>query len=163
MSANLGSPWKLYAVIFGVAYASYGMGYIITVLLPPSLSQVCAVVVVFCLAAFDTASPTIPQLREALPPFNFQVGVSPDFRWGYGIEYVTYLTPALKSFYDNEQAGWKEIVDTANVDITRFSIDNLGMYPGDFDWNIWILVAWGVVLRLVAVAAMVLSDSNKKL
>ena len=124
MSANLGDFGCLYLVLLGVSFSSYSIGYIVSIATPPSLSQLVGVVVVFCMSAFDGALPTIPDLHKANFPLNL------------GFEHLSYLTPALKAFYDNEAGPWVPVAQSANIDMVKFAQDTFGYHPGDWGPNV---------------------------
>lgn len=63
MSACLGDSMKLYLVIFGTTYASYALGYILSILVPPSLSQARFSANTECQARTTPHSPTRTHAR----------------------------------------------------------------------------------------------------
>ena len=151
MSAALGTFWGLYMVLLGTTFVSYSIGYVVSIVAPTSLAQLVGVVVVFCMSAFDGASPTIPNLRKSPAPLN----------WGF--EHLSYLTPALKAFYDNESKPWINIAKSANIDMIQFAEDSFGYYAGEYGICVCILFGWGIFFRLIGLLILTCKDGNKKL
>ena len=151
MSASLGTFWGLYLVLLGTTFVSYSIGYVVSIIAPTSLAQLVGVVVVFCMSAFDGASPTIPNLRKSPAPLD----------WGF--EHLSYLTPALKAFYDNESELWVDIAKSANIDMVQFAEESLGYHTGEYGVCVCILFGWGVFFRLIGCLLLSCKDGNKKL
>ena len=151
MSASLGTFWGLYLVLLGTTFVSYSIGYVVSIIAPTSLAQLVGVVVVFCMSAFDGASPTIPNLRKSPAPLD----------WGF--EHLSYLTPALKAFYDNESELWVDIAKSANIDMVQFAEESLGYHAGEYGVCVCILFGWGVFFRLIGCLLLSCKDGNKKL
>ena len=120
---------------------------------PASLSQLVGVVIIFCMSAFDGALPTIPTLKTSLFPLNF------------GFWHLSFLTPALRSLYVNEAVKWDGVVESARIDMTKFSREQLdfGTFEEEFTPAVLTLFAWGVGFRLAGVLLMIFKDRNKKL
>ena len=127
----------LYTVLLGTTFVSYSIGYIVSIVAPSSLAQLVGVVVVFCMSAFDGASPTLPNLHNSPPPLN----------WGF--EHLSFLTPALKAFYDNEAEMWINTTKAAQIDMVDFAKKNFGYDQGQYWISILILFSWGIFFRLV--------------
>ena len=151
MSASLGDFMGLYTVLLGTTFVSYSIGYIVSIVAPSSLAQLVGVVVVFCMSAFDGASPTLPNLHNSPPPLS----------WGF--EHLSFLTPALKAFYDNEAEMWINTTKAAQIDMVDFSKENFGYDQGQYWVSILILFSWGIFFRIVGVLVLNLKDKNKKL
>ena len=153
MSANLGNFWNLYLILFGVTFVSYSIGYIVSISVPDSLSQLVGVVIVFCMSAFDGALPTIPTLQKSLFPLNL------------GFQHLSFLTPALRALYVNEAVNWIDIAKSSDIDMIEFSRETFayGTYSEEFVPAAATLFAWGFGFRLVGVFIMSVKDSNKKL
>lgn len=153
MSANLGDFGNLYLVLFGVTYVSYSIGYLVSICVPASLSQLVGVVVIFCMSAFDGALPTIPTLQKSLFPLN------------YGFWHLSFLSPALRALYVNEAIKWTDVVKSAGLNMERFSLDILGFgtFDEEFVPAVLTLFAWGLFFRLTGMVLMAAKDRNKKL
>ena len=151
MSASLGDFMGLYMVLLGITFVSYGIGYLVSIVAPVSLAQLVGVVVVFCMSAFDGASPTIPNLRLSPPPLNL------------GFEHLSFLTPALKAFYDNEAELWINIANSAHIDMVKFAEENFNYFRGEYYVCLLILFSWGILFRIVGVVLLTFKDQNKKL
>jgi ABC-type multidrug transport system ATPase subunit len=151
MSASLGDFYGLYLVLLGTTFVSYSIGYIVSIIAPSSLAQLVGVVVVFCMSAFDGASPTIPNLHKSPPPLS----------WGF--EHLSYLTPALKAFYDNEAEMWINTAESAHIDMVSFAKTYFGYDRHQYNTSILILFSWGIFFRILGALLISCKDKNKKL
>lgn len=151
ISAARGSFKGLYVVLFGITFAAYAVGYLVSVAVPPSMAQLVGVVVVFSLAMFDGAQPTIPMLAASVWPLNWH------------IEHISFLTPALRAFYSNEASEWIELTNVAGVDFKKFISDTFGYTLDTFEIDVGTLFVWGIGIRLIAFILMHFSNRSKKL
>ena len=71
LTAPRASFFQLYAPLVAVYYAAGGIGYIVSVVVAPEVSQLVGVITVFSFAMFSGGLPVLIQLKTRLPPFCY--------------------------------------------------------------------------------------------
>ena len=134
----------------GVNFCASALGHVTAVLSPPALAQLVGVVSVFANAQFAGGAPTLVALRAKAAPL----------RWLPALSYARY---ALEALYTAEVSPWRAAVALQGVDQAALVRDNFGFELDAWARDVAILFGIGFVLRAVALAALLLCDSAKKL
>eukprot|EP00004_Rigifila_ramosa_P017043 TRINITY_DN4105_c0_g1_i1.p1 TRINITY_DN4105_c0_g1~~TRINITY_DN4105_c0_g1_i1.p1 ORF type:complete len:1713 (+),score=349.96 TRINITY_DN4105_c0_g1_i1:412-5139(+) len=146
------APYPTYwVVIFGVYYTASAFGYLVSILVPASMSQLVGVVTVFSNSMFAGGMPTYKELLGKVPPL----------RW---LPEISFLRYALEALYIGEVKQWKQLAwDIQDLSL-QDHLDSTYAYRLDsWEKNVGVLFAFGFALRIVAFLAMWLSNKNKKL
>jgi hypothetical protein len=91
-----------YLPLVAVYYASGGLGYIMSILTAPEVSQLVGVISVFSFAMFSGGLPVLVQLETRLPPFCY-------------LSWVSYMRYGLEAFYVAEAQHWTQVRGRACV------------------------------------------------
>ncbi|KAL9643147.1 hypothetical protein ABK040_001636 [Willaertia magna] len=138
LSNPLGQVYNYYLVLLLVNFTSYGIGYLLSIIFPPSISKLAAVVIVVVNNLLAGSRPTIPQMNEMFFPMPY-------------IYWLSYLRYAQEALYLAELSAYKQI----------YSLDSsLNLYGYSFsDW-VWCLLAiplFGLLFRLLAYISLLFS------
>jgi hypothetical protein len=140
----------LYTVLLSLYWASMGMGYLVSIVVEPSSSQLVGVVGVFANAQFAGGSPTIKALRNLFIPLCY-------------VPYISYLRYALEAFYVGEAKEWRTVDSLMHLDIDKFVAETYGLNMGARMTDIGMVLAFGVAFRAAACVALLLKDRAKKI
>jgi hypothetical protein len=132
--------WLLFMLVWWVAT---GIGYVISVLLPPNLATMGSVVVIFGFSMFAGIKPTLKEMASMWIPMPYLPWISP-FRY------------SSEAFYLLEIAEWSSVYDTT----TGLSI--MGYEPAHKFWWLLVLAGMGLFWRLTAMVGLELLDRKKR-
>eukprot|EP01006_Ploeotia_vitrea_P007286 TRINITY_DN1660_c0_g1_i1.p1 TRINITY_DN1660_c0_g1~~TRINITY_DN1660_c0_g1_i1.p1 ORF type:complete len:705 (+),score=75.15 TRINITY_DN1660_c0_g1_i1:130-2115(+) len=140
-----GSLAGFYLVLLTVQFSTVGLGYVISIVLPGSLTQLCGVVTVLVLSMFAGARPTLVEIKSMWAPLQ-------------ALPYLSYIRYAQEAWYLVEIKPWSEL---QAVNVTT------GMELFDYHFKdetlcFWITIAYGVGFRIVAYFALVFMHREQK-
>lgn len=138
-----------YVAFLGVYFCASGIGHITAIAAPPSLAQLVGVVATFSFAMFSGGQPTLREMQGKWIPL----------RWAPSISFLRY---ALEALYVGEVQEYAAAVQTQGVDLAQLVDSNFGYDINAYSKDIAIVFAYGVALRLVAIAVLHVMHSNKK-
>jgi hypothetical protein len=130
-----------YVIALLVYWTSYGLGYLVSVVFKPHLSQLAAVVSVIVLFSQNGVTPTLPDYQKMVFPLNLA-------------PYSSYLFFAQQATYVAEIRKYDDFYDiNKSLDIYGYKENNLLMCIG-------VLIAYGMVFRILALLAMHCTKPN---
>jgi ABC-type multidrug transport system ATPase subunit len=141
---------EYFLISFAAYFTSTGLGYLVSILTPPSLAQLVGVVTVFSFAQFAGGAPTLPQLYTKVPPLCW-------------LPWVSYVRYALEAQYTAEADQWKDLVTIQGVNMEQHVQDTFGFTLGAWPKDILIVLAFGLAFRILAAVTLWLKDRDKKL
>lgn len=128
--------YEYYYVLLLVYWCSYGLGYLVSIIIQPNVAMLTAVVLVFTFNTFSGSTVSLPTLKDMTFPINI-------FPW------ISYLTYSHENAYLIEIARYKHIYDVST------SLKNLGYDWNDLDMSIYMVVVFGMAFRILAFLALV--------
>ncbi|KAL9655604.1 hypothetical protein ABK040_002268 [Willaertia magna] len=128
--------YEYYYVLFLVYWASYGLGYFLSILVPPNISQLTAVVIVFIFNIFSGGTVPLPTIKSMFFPINI-------------LPYASYL------LYSHENAYLIEIIRYKGLYDVSVSMDGLGYKFSDFNQSWYMVIVFGLIFRILAFIALV--------
>ncbi|KAL0478274.1 hypothetical protein AKO1_008529 [Acrasis kona] len=135
VSPRAGS-YEYYWIILLCYWCSYGLGYIVSIVVQPHVAQIAAVVFVFVIYVFSGSVILIPDIEKMFIPIRY-------------VHYLSYLQYCYQALYIIEIRQFSDVYDLKrSLDIMGFKLENLGLCAG-------IIVAIGFVFRLVALILLV--------
>jgi hypothetical protein len=142
---------RLFAVAAAVYYAASGLGYFVAAAAPPAMAQLAGVIIVFGLASFAGAEPTLVQLASRPPPL----------RW---IPHVSFLRYSLEALYVSEAIEYVAVAERQGVNLPQHVRETLGFDVTEATlWrDVAITCAFGIAFRLLSIVVLVLKDREKK-
>lgn len=127
--------YEIYYVLLLIYWTSYGLGYLVSVIINNVNAQLFAVVIVFILNIVSGSTSRLKEFQEMSPPFNI-------------LPYASYLTYGLEMNYMTEIVYYKEIYN-----INR-SLDLFGYKMSDMQWTWAALLGYGLLFRVMAFIAL---------
>jgi ABC-type multidrug transport system ATPase subunit len=127
--------YEVYYVLFLTYYTSYGLGYLVSIVINPINAQLFAVVIVFILNVFSGSTTTLREFKEMTPPMNI-------------LPYCSYLSFGLETGYLLELRYYKNIYNI-NKSMSLF-----GYQFKDLHWMWGAMLAYGVGFRVLAYIAL---------
>lgn len=149
LAAPRASFWKYYLVFFVVYQCAAAFGYLISVLVPGSAAQLAGVTTIFGFATFAGAQPTLKEMLSRFVPLCYMPSIS-------------FMRYALEAIYSIEVETYRNIVALQGLDLDAVVEDTLGFDITTFAQNLTILGTFGLVVRGLALVAMLLKDREKK-
>lgn len=140
---------EYYAVFFACYWCASAFAYLVTVLSPAALAQLLGVVVIFSNAQFGGGAPTLKQLQAKFIPLCYLPSLS-------------YIRYALEALYVMEVSPYEQIVALQGLDLSSIVSSTFGFDLASFGKNLGIVLAIGVIVRLLALVAMIAKDRHKK-
>lgn len=132
--------WILFMLVWWVAS---GIGYVISVLLPPNLATMGAVVVIFGFSMFAGIKPTLSEMSKMWIPMPWLPWISP-FRY------------SSEAFYLLEIFEWSKIYDVTT------GLDIMGWQEAHkVNWLL-VLLGMGLFWRLIAMIGLEILDRKKR-
>jgi hypothetical protein len=146
--ATFGCYYLLFVALY---YTASSFGYLVSVVLPPALAQLGAVVCIFSSTLFAGGGPTLPQLRAMTPPLNLLPSAS-------------FIRYGLEALYVVEVAEWNDVAwKIEGSSLASYVADTYGYELGVYGFNVGMVFVYGVAMRIVSLALLVACDKNKKL
>jgi len=133
-----------YGLLLLVWLNGTSMGYLLSVIMKPSMAQIAVVILIFMLMLFSGIQPTLPEMESYAPPLNL-------------LPYLSFLRYANEIFYLNEIKRWSAFYNIQT---------GLTAYGYDFDmWSVdWFtLFVIGLFTRILSAVLMHVLDRNKRL
>ena len=147
---------KLWMVVLPTYYTSYGVGMLVSILVPANLAQLVGFVLVFVSSLYSGTMNKIPTMKNDFPPLNL-------------LYHISFLRYSLEAFYAMEIIYYINIADSMGVDLKSFisSTYDYAIAPhfGTHSYSImclWTFV-FGIAFRLLTCVAMILKDRDKKM
>ena len=143
---------KLWAIVLPVYYTSYGVGIMVSVLVPGSLSQLVAFVFVFVNSLYSGGLTPIPIMRKTFLPYA---------------HVFSFMSYTIQAFYLTEISYHIPVGESVGVDMVSYAKDiyayEIVNDKNRLPWNLLLITfAFGVLFRVTACVAMILKDQEKK-
>ena len=128
--------YEYYYVLLLVYWTSYGLGYFISIIIQPNISQLTAVVVVFIFNTFSGATTPLPTFRAMYFPINYLPNIS-------------YLTYSHENAYLIELKRYEGMYDLSK------SLKIMGYEWDDFYMTIYMMIVFGFIFRILSFISLV--------
>jgi len=133
----------LYYIFILVEFASVSIGYLVSCLVKPAVSQLSGVVVVLVMMMFSGSRPTLSEFKTMVVPVKY-------------IPSASYLRWSQESIYIAEVSQYAEVYDiTSGLNLLSYSLD-------DFHKCLIWIAGLGLLFRICAFIAMVALNRDKK-
>jgi len=126
-------------------FTTTGLGYLISTVAPPGLSQLAGVVVVLVFAMFGGSRPTLVEIKEMFPLLRV-------------MPYLSYIRWAQEAMYLTEIEKWNAV---EGVDINP-SLQLFDYHLDDYYLCMLVTAAFGVGFRILALIAMSVMNRHQK-
>jgi len=127
--------YEIYYVLFLIYWTSYGLGYLVSIVINNVNAQLFAVVFIFIMNVFSGSTTTRREFKDMSPPFNI-------------LPFTSYLSFGLEMSYLSELVYYKHIYN-----INR-SLDLFGYDLADLKWMWAALLGYGLAFRILAFIAL---------
>ncbi|KAG2372729.1 hypothetical protein C9374_013181 [Naegleria lovaniensis] len=134
--APLASVLEYYYALLLVYWASYGLGYFISIIVKPNVAQLTSVVIVFIFNVFSGSTTPLPTLRDMYFPINIFPALS-------------YLTYSHENIYLIELERYRHLYNTTT------SMENMGYKWDELGLTIGMVVVFGMLFRIASFVALV--------
>jgi len=132
----MASVLEYYYSLLLVYWTSYGLGYLISIVVQPNIAQLTAVVIVFIFNVFSGSTTPLPTLRDMYFPINI-------------FPTLSYLTYSHENLYLIELNQYQHLYNlTTSMDSQGYKWDDLGQ-------TVYMMVVFGFVFRILAFFALV--------
>lgn len=138
--------WLVFA---GVYWCSSALGYLVSVVAPASLAQLCGVIAVFSNAQFSGGSPTLVEMQQKFIPLRW-------FPW------VSYMRYALEALYVGEVSAYSNVVSLQGLSLAEIVKTNFGYDLDAFPHDVLALFLFGLGIRIIALLLMTFLHQDKK-
>ena len=132
-----------YRVIVVLQFATTGLGYLVSIVVPGGLAQLAGVVVVLVFSMFGGSRPTLVQIKSMF--VLLQV-----------MPYASYIRWAQEALYLEEIREWGEVVNI------QPSLNLFDYHLDDYELCMILTLVFGVVFRCLALIAMVALHRDQK-
>jgi hypothetical protein len=145
------ADFGLYYIIFlGLYFASSAYGYVISAVVPPSLAFLAGVVAIFTTAMVSGAVPSLKDMRTKMFPL-------------YWLPDVAFERYGVEALYLYEVDTYKDIINLQGLKLEKLISSNYDYdQPEAVPRKIAIIFLFGFVLRLVALALLLVVNADKK-
>jgi len=138
------SPFlQLYSIFIVVQFSSVGIGYLVSVLVKPQVSQLTGVVTILVFMMFSGPKPPLPQLKTMPIPVPYVPYIS-FLRWGQEAVYIT------------------EVNQYRNVYNISTGLEVLGYSSDNYRMDLVMMLSLGIAFRIFAFIFMVILNRDKK-
>lgn len=132
-----------YQVLVVIQFATTGLGYLVSTVVPGGLAQLAGVVVVLVFSMFGGARPTLPQIQNMFPALR-------------AMPYLSYIRWGQEAMYLEEIKMWSRVVDV-QPSLTLFDY-----HLDDSVRCMYITFLFGVAFRVLAFIAMSVMNRDQK-
>jgi len=137
-------------VFLGVYWCASAFGYLVSVLSPPSMSQLLGVVTIFSNAMFAGGQPTLRVMRQKFIPLSI-------------MPFLSFMRYALEALYVMEVRNYSAVVALQGLSLASIVEANFGYDLDAFPRNVAVIFACGLIVRGLALSCMLILHRDKKL
>ena len=127
--------WEYYLVLLMMHFTTFGLGTLISVCVKLDLIQLATAVLILVSQLVGGSKPTIPQMKEIIPPL-------------FWISCVSYVRYAQEALYLMEIKYYKDIFDIrSSLEVFDYDLSNI-------DFCIGMIPVFGVAFRILTLIAL---------
>jgi len=138
------SPFiTMFAIVLLIQFTSTGIGYLVSIVVAPTVAQLTAVVVVLICVMFSGARPTLPQMKTMPFPMPY-------------VPYISYMRWAEEAIYITEIGRFQDVYDvTTGLNLFGYSLEN-------FTEDMTMILALGLAFRIIAYVLLEILNRDKR-